>query len=130
MNQVRKRTILVVIASFLLLSTIYAVSVRNTLRRSAQDEREHTELNASVYASEILIDFEQGISITKALEQVIVDSGGQINHFDTVAANLMEDYVGSIQIAPGGVVTDIYPMQGNEAGLLDLLHDEDRGPVI
>ena len=42
----------------------------------------------------------------------------------------MEDYIGSIQIAPGGVVTDIYPMEGNEGGLIDLMNDPSRGPAV
>ena len=35
----------------------------------------------------------------------------------------------SIQIAPDGVVTDIYPEAGNEAGKIDLMHDESRGEI-
>ena len=30
---------------------------------------------------------------------------------------------------PNGVVTDIYPSTGNEAGKIDLLHDKDRGKI-
>lgn len=33
----------------------------------------------------------------------------------------MTDSVQSIQIAPDGVVTDIYPQEGNDAGKIDLL---------
>ena len=39
----------------------------------------------------------------------------------------MEDTIQSIQLAPDGVVTDIYPEEDNEAGKIDLLHDSDRG---
>ncbi len=35
----------------------------------------------------------------------------------------------SVQLAPNGVVTDIYPADGNEAGKIDLLHDKDRGKI-
>lgn len=44
----------------------------------------------------------------------------------------MSDSIESIQLAPNGVVTDIYPAEGNEAGKIDLLHDKDRGkfPVM
>ena len=41
----------------------------------------------------------------------------------------MTDFVQSIQIAPNGVVTDIYPEAGNEAGKIDLIHDESRGEI-
>ena len=35
----------------------------------------------------------------------------------------------SLQLAPNGVVTDIYPLEGNEAGKIDLLHDKLRGKI-
>lgn len=38
----------------------------------------------------------------------------------------MTDYIQSIQIAPGGVVTDIYPEAKNEAGKIDLINDEKK----
>ncbi len=52
------------------------------------------------------------------------------NHqFDTIAENLMSDSIESVQLAPDGIVTDIYPAEGNEAGKIDLLHDKDRGKI-
>ena len=41
----------------------------------------------------------------------------------------MADYIQSIQIAPDGVVTEIYPEAGNEAGKIDLIHDKERGKI-
>lgn len=41
----------------------------------------------------------------------------------------MSDSIESVQLAPHGVVTDIYPAEGNEAGKIDLLHDKDRGEI-
>ena len=46
-----------------------------------------------------------------------------------IAENLMSDSIESVQLAPNGVVTDIYPSTGNEAGKIDLLHDKDRGKI-
>ena len=39
----------------------------------------------------------------------------------------MSASIESVQLAPDGVVTDIYPAEGNEAGKIDLIHDKDRG---
>ena len=39
----------------------------------------------------------------------------------------MNDSIQSIQLAPGGTVTEIYPEKGNEAGEIDLLADKSRG---
>lgn len=41
----------------------------------------------------------------------------------------MSDSIESVQLAPNGVVTDIYPAEGNEAGKIDLLHDKDRKEI-
>ena len=94
-------------------------------------ERQYTkaELNAVSYSDRMIRDFTDGISVTKALEQVIISEKGQFNSFDEIAANLMTDSLQSIQLAPGGVVTQIYPEKGNEAGKIDLLHDEERGKI-
>ena len=49
--------------------------------------------------------------------------------FSKVAENMMADYIQSIQIAPDGVVTEIYPEDGNKAGKIDLIHDKERGKI-
>ena len=41
----------------------------------------------------------------------------------------MTSSIQSIQLAPNGVVTDIYPETGNEAGKIDLINDEKRGAI-
>jgi sensor domain CHASE-containing protein len=46
-----------------------------------------------------------------------------------VAEDMMTDSIQSIQLAPDGVVTEIYPEDGNEAGKIDLLNDADRGEI-
>ena len=42
---------------------------------------------------------------------------------------MMDDSIQSIQIAPNGVVTEIYPEEGNESGKIDLINDSDRGEI-
>lgn len=39
---------------------------------------------------------------------------------------MMNDSIQSIQIAPNGVVTEIYPEERNESGKIDLINDSDR----
>ena len=46
-----------------------------------------------------------------------VGSALKISMFSKVAENMMADYIQSIQIAQDGVVTEIYPEDGNEAGI-------------
>lgn len=64
------------------------------------------------------------------MEAIIIDNNGHINDFSSSAERLLEDYISSIQIAPKGFVTDIYPSQGNEAGKIDLFDNPTRGPIV
>ena len=126
----KRRIALATAGVFILLAVIFAITANNAYMRDHEQAVTKAELNAKVYTGELERDFHQGISVTKALEDVIINGQGQIHDFPALAENLMEDYIGSIQIAPGGVVTDIYPMEGNEGGLIDLIHDPSRGPVV
>ena len=99
--------------------------------KKSQDDLSHSkvELNAMTYAQHMQLDIMQGINITNTLEQVIVSNDGDIRKFPQIAEDMMKDFIQSIQLAPGGVVTDIYPAAGNEAGKIDLIHDKDRGRI-
>lgn len=117
--------ILVFLLGCLILSAILYHSYRDNQRQV----RTITELNATTYADRLQNDMNRGIAITDALEEIIISENGTIDKFQRVAENLTTDYIQSIQIAPGGVVTDIYPEAGNEAGKIDLINDESRGEI-
>nr|WP_253292352.1 diguanylate cyclase [Blautia sp. MSJ-9] len=91
--------------------------------------RTTAQLNVSTYGERIKNEITNGIAITDALKQVLISENGEINQFNTIAENLISDSIESVQLAPDGVVTDIYPTEGNEAGKIDLLHDKDRGRI-
>ena len=79
-----------------------------------QDDFRHirtlAELNAVTYGDNMIADLNAGINITDTLEQILISTDGRIDKFDTIAGRMMTDYVRSIQVAPGGIVTDIYPV--------------------
>ena len=91
--------------------------------------RSRAELNAVTYADHMKADIVRGIDITNTFEQIVISENGKISMFSKVAENMMADYVQSIQIAPDGVVTEIYPEDGNETGKIDLIHDKERGKI-
>ena len=91
--------------------------------------RTKAELNARNYAERMVDEINAGVDITQTIEQVIISEGGSLNQFEKIAANLYTDNIQSIQIAPQGVVTEIYPEEGNEAGKIDLVNDEKRGEI-
>lgn len=103
---------------------IYKISYTNQER-----VRDKAALNAVSYADRMIADLNNGITITKSLEQIIISENGQIEHFEKVAENMMTDSIQSIQLAQGGVVTDIYPEKGNDTGKIDLINDPSRGEI-
>ena len=128
MQKLKKRFIVPVVVFILgmcaLIGTIYVVG-------EGQEEQNRTkaQLNAMTYAERIYGELMEGIGVTDTLKQVVISGDGNINKFYDIAANMMDDSIQSIQIAPNGVVTEIYPKEGNESGKIDLINDSDRGEI-
>ena len=107
-----------------LIGAIYVVG-----ESQEQQSRTNAKLNAMTYAGHIYGELMDGIGVTDTLKQVVISGDGNINKFYDVAANMMDDSMQSIQIAPNGVVTAIYPEDMNESGKIDLINDSDRGEI-
>ena len=105
-----------VVGSICLVHILYRSYAKNL-----QQEQTITELNAMTYAERMTADLSGGIAITESLQEILISENGKIDNFPQVAEDLMTDAIQSIQIAPNGVVTDIYPEAGNEAGKIDLI---------
>ena len=115
----------------LLIGSIVLYMIAHAVQQSdSRHIRTLAELNAVTYGDSMIADLYGGISITDTLEQLLISTNGKIDKFDTIADRMMADYVQSIQLAPEGVVTDIYPAEGNEAGKIDLIHDKNRGEIV
>lgn len=124
-----KKRVVLPLFVFLIGISVLAGVVYNVRSNQQKQNREKARLNATTYAERMETDIMKGIQITDTLEQIIISEDGNIEKFSTVAANMMSEAVQSIQIAPNGVVTDIYPEAGNDAGKIDLIHDEERGKL-
>ena len=98
---------------------------------SNETEQRHitAQLNATTYGERIKNEITNGIAITDTLKQVLISENGKISQFDTIAENIMSDVIESIQLAPDGNVTDIYPSEGTEASKIDLLQDKDCSKI-
>lgn len=114
---------------FLVGCMVLTVVLYHSYRSNYKQVRNVTVLNATTYAERLQNDMNRGVAITDTLEEIAISENGKIDNFQKVARNLMSDFIQSIQIAPDGVVTDIYPETGNEAGKIDLIHDESRGEI-
>ena len=128
MKQVKKKNLVPLIV-FLLSMCLVGFIVYKTDTHEKWQRRTTAQLNVSTYGERIKNEITNGIAITDTLKQVLISGNGDIKQFDTIAENLISDSIESVQLAPDGVVTDIYPAEGNEAGKIDLLHDKDRGRI-
>lgn len=124
----KKKTIVPLIV-FLVGICLLSVFTYNTNVQIQKDRRTIAKLNVVTYGQRIENDIENGIEITDTLKQVLINGNGQIINFSKIAENLMSYSVQSVQLAPNGVVTEIYPEEGNETGKIDLLKDSNRGEI-
>ena len=62
---------------FILLAVIYAITANNAYMRDHAQAITKAELNARVYTGELERDFHQGISVARALEDVIINGQGK-----------------------------------------------------
>ncbi len=124
-----KKKTLVPFIVFLLGISLVGLIAYKTDTHEKEQRRITAQLNAATYGERIKNEITNGIEITDALKQVLISGNGEINQFDTIAENIMTDFIESVQLAPDGIVTDIYPAEGNEAGKIDLLHDKERGRI-
>ena len=124
-----KKKTLVPLIIFLLGICLVGLIVYKTDTHEKNQRHILSQLNSTTYGDRIKNEIADGIGITDALEQTLISENGEIHQFDTIAGNLMSDSIESVQLAPNGVVTDIYPDEGNEAGKIDLLQDKDRKEI-
>ena len=128
MKTLKKRFIVPAVVFILgmcaLIGAIYVVG-----KSQEQQNRTNAKLNAMTYTERIYGELMEGIGVTDTLKQVVISGDGNINKFYDIAANMMDDSIQSIQIAPNGVVTEIYPEERNESGKIDLINDSDRGEI-
>lgn len=121
MQKHRLLPLLIIVIGF-----IVAASMLLLFKHAAEEEAQaRLELNAKIYAGRLTEDIKTGIDVTNTLEQVLINGDGRISDFPRIAKSMQADYIQSIQLAPAGIVTEIYPAEGNEAGLGDLIHRED-----
>lgn len=122
----------IVAGIFVLAMVIYGLVMHDIWQAIQSEKHNLTILNAQNRAISIERDIEEVYGVVSTLEIVLADGNNwQVMDFDSTARRLMKhySYIDSLQLAPQGKVTNIYPLQGNEAGLIDLLKDEKRGPI-
>lgn len=128
MNTNKKKWILPFLV-FMIGTGIVAGMINHLKVYDQKQNRELADLNAVTYAERVKTDLMKGIGITDTLKQVLISENGKLSNFSRVAENMMTNSIQSIQLAPKGIATEIYPKKGNDAGKIDLIHDKDRGEI-
>ncbi|WP_027723125.1 diguanylate cyclase [Maridesulfovibrio zosterae] len=103
------------------------------IRHDAEKEHslisDHLLNSGSLIAQDIQRNITHGIYATQTLETLLRINNFNTSDFDEWASQLVgaDSGVSTVQLAPGGVVSSIYPLKGNEAAIgHDLLKDKRR----
>lgn len=124
-----RRGKLLLIASFLITFAVAAAIGLQIKESQEASRRLATKLLAQGYAQRMQERLQSALISTYVLASVVKQSGGRVSNFDTVAAELITLFpaVSALQLAPDGVIRDIYPIEGNQAAIgHDLLADRSR----
>lgn len=108
-------SLLVTVLAFLIGMAVVCVAAR-------QDEdiaRSQALADASDRGNAVKVTIDRALSSTYALSAMVRQGHGQLDDFDAYARALMTYYPGvmSLQLAPNGVVRQIYPLKGNEKAI-------------
>lgn len=122
-----RRSIITTIV-FVVGMTVYLLLLGHVVENQQAMQREECAQTAQIYADELEKDFNTSSSVTETLAYMIADTGTVPEHFADVAKEMMatRPYVASIQLAPQGRVTDIYPSDAAGAGKVNLYSLPDR----
>lgn len=107
---------------------ISAILVTLFFHTERQRNIEHGRFIVGSQTNKIQYSIDTRLLNLEILEMLIVDNGGMIDDFDNIAALLFaqDPSMRSIQLAPNGVITNIYPLKGNEKGFTDLFANPER----
>jgi len=128
-NTVRQlRPLLLSVVTFLMVLAAGGAFINLAERRHADRHRHVVEEMGASHAHLLERQFARSLSSTLALAAILREYG-EIKNFDALAAEMIKNYGGinNLQLAPNGVVTQIYPLAGNEEAIgHDLLNDPRR----
>lgn len=129
-NVVLTRLTLILASLGVIVALSFAVIWHNNFRTHTYEQ---SMFQARMYMEQFKNDVNRYVLLTGMLEAMLRDQNGVIQNFPVLARFIVDGnpYIRSLQLAPNGVVTNIYPEQGNLAGKIDLFSDpERRGDAI
>ncbi len=120
-----------VVAFLFLMLLTQSLTLQRYLLNLSHTEKENTvELNRVVDQLQFNLNF--ALSATRTLA-FIVENFGVPNDFDSIAKRLIDDnqLVDGIQLLEGGIITEMYPLEGNEVVIgYNVVADPTRGKEV
>lgn len=123
------RPVFVAIIVFFAAAIASGILIWRLEQQRMQEERVRVSSLAGDHAYDLQRRLDRVISATYSLAALVRQGHGVITDFDGVANYLLPFYPGAaaLQLAPGGVISQVVPLAGNEAAIgHDLLKDPDR----
>lgn len=128
-NRPQKLAITAAAVVFILSAAVFSGMVLLSERSRAGDQRDKGALIATEHAGAIQRSIDTALSSTFALAAMVRHGGGEIRDFPRVAREILPLYHGAalLALAPGGVISQVYPLAGNEKAVgHNLLKDPER----
>jgi diguanylate cyclase (GGDEF)-like protein len=105
------------------------IGYANIKKSNMDNEKERSYSVATAYAEDLKKDFAYGINVSEKIKYEIVANDGKVDDFDSYAKKLLLQYIGRIDIAPDGIVTDTYPNWTENESRSDLSTSADIGRI-
>lgn len=122
------KNVLLSVAVFLFLSFLTQLYSYQKYLLLKKDERQLETETANTIKTQLQNSLNYGLAATKTLA-FIVEHYGVPKNFDNIAQSLTSSgkYIDAIELVEGGIITDIYPLKGNEEIIgYDVLKDTTR----
>lgn len=106
-----------------------ALSVGCAIIFERQRSIDRAVFTAEKKAEQLQFTIERRLMGTELLKAAVIGSGGENYDFERVAREIYsgDGAIRGVQTAPGGIISESYPIAGNEEGAIDLLSDTERG---
>jgi PAS domain S-box-containing protein len=102
--------------AFLISSLIAGMAIWRIDQASIDAAKSQASIDVADHANSVQAAIDRALSATYALGAMVKQGSGQISDFNAIAEKLLPYYPGvqSLQLAPDGIVSQIYPLAGNE----------------
>lgn len=119
-------TAVILLAAEAIIISVLLFSMRSSLLSL---EHEQARSYAEVYADNIKKSVEHASEVTEIMAYSVITSDGDTSFFYDEAAQLYKEDtpIRALELAPDGIVSFIYPKEGNENAGSNLLTDPERG---